>query len=100
MTYIKSDEKIAQSVLAALAFPSMLLSPFPFGIRSVCALTTSLLVVLTLHQQGDEEHNGAQCACLLYGEWFGYQLKRYGGIPPAWSLLSAACRLNKHSMSV
>jgi len=43
----------------------MLLSPFPFGIRLGCALTTSVLVVLTLDQQGDEEHNGAQCACLL-----------------------------------
>jgi len=38
----------------------MLLSPFPFGIRSGCALTTSVLVVLTLDQQGNEEHNGAQ----------------------------------------
>jgi hypothetical protein len=27
-----------------------------------CALTTSVLVVLTLDQRGDEEHNGAQCA--------------------------------------
>jgi hypothetical protein len=43
----------------------MLLSPFPFGIRLGCALTTSVPVVLTLDQQGDEEHNGAQCACLL-----------------------------------
>ena len=41
-------------------FASMLQSPFPFGIRSGCALTTSVLVVLTLHQQGNEEHNGAQ----------------------------------------
>ena len=43
----------------------MLLSPFPFGIGLGCALTTSVPVVLTLDQQGDEEHNGAQCACLL-----------------------------------
>ena len=43
----------------------MLLSPFPFGIRLGCALTTAVLVVLTLDQQGDEEHNGAPCACLL-----------------------------------
>ena len=41
-------------------FASMLLSPFPFGIRLGCALTTAVLVVLTLDQQGDEEHNGAQ----------------------------------------
>jgi hypothetical protein len=46
-------------------FPSMLLSPFPFGIRSGCALTTSVLVVLTPRQQGYEKRNGAQCACLL-----------------------------------
>jgi hypothetical protein len=46
-------------------FASMLLSPFPFRIRLGCALTTSVPVVLTLDQQGDEEHNGAQCACLL-----------------------------------
>jgi len=43
----------------------MLRSPFPFEIRSGCALTTFALVVLTLHQQGYEKRNGAQCACLL-----------------------------------
>jgi len=46
-------------------FASMLRSPFPFGIRLGCALTTSVLVVLTLDQQGYEKRNGAQCACLL-----------------------------------
>jgi hypothetical protein len=38
----------------------MLLSPFPFGIRLGCVLTTSVLVVLTPHQQGYEKRNGAQ----------------------------------------
>ncbi len=38
----------------------MLLSPLPFEIRLGCALTTSVLVMLTLHQQGNEEHDGAQ----------------------------------------
>jgi len=46
-------------------FASMLRSPFPFGIRLGCALTTSVLVVLTPRQQGYEKRNGAQCACLL-----------------------------------
>jgi hypothetical protein len=46
-------------------FPSMLRSPFPFRVRSGCALTTSVLVVLTPRQQGYEKRNGAQCVCLL-----------------------------------
>jgi hypothetical protein len=41
-------------------FASMLRSPFPFGIRLGCVLTTSVLVVLTPRQQGYEKRNGAQ----------------------------------------